>query len=66
VGENAPLVRELACAGLAHLGVAIDSSSNERADGDADLTAPGAGAAVLVVLAREDVEIARQTRALLA
>jgi acetate kinase len=47
VGENSPRVRELACDGLAHLGVPESVP-------------------VLVVPAREDVEIARQTRALLA
>jgi acetate kinase len=67
VGENAPLVRELACAGLAHLGVAIDRGRNERAGGDhSDIGARDSPAAVLVVRSREDVEIARQTRALLA
>jgi acetate kinase len=66
VGENASRVRELACAGLAHLGVALDTARNESADGDADVSTAGGRAAVLVVRSREDVEIARQTRALLA
>ena len=47
VGENSPRVRELACEGLAHLGVPDH-------------------VAVLVISAREDVEIARQTRALMS
>ena len=46
VGENSARVRELACEGLAYLGVPD-------------------GVAVLVIAAREDIEIARQTRALL-
>jgi acetate kinase len=46
VGERSARVRELACEGLAHLGV-------------------GSRVAVLVVHAREDLEIARQTRELL-
>jgi acetate kinase len=46
------------------LGLAIDVEANESAGGkDADLTAPAAGTQVLVVQAREDVEIARQVRA---
>jgi acetate kinase len=49
VGENAARVRELACNGLAHLGVGP----------------PDNRVRVLVVNAREDVEIARQVRALL-
>jgi acetate kinase len=52
VGENAQRVRELACAGLGHLGVESEAST----------TAP---VAVLVLHAREDLEIARQVRALL-
>jgi acetate kinase len=48
VGERAERVRELACAGLEHLGVG----------------APGSPVRVLTVRAREDIEIARQARAL--
>jgi len=47
VGERAPRVRELACAGLEHLGVGTPAVR------------------VLTVEAREDLEIARQARALL-
>jgi acetate kinase len=36
--------------------------SNATAAGDVDLTAPGAAARVVVVTAREDVEIADQVR----
>ena len=32
IGEHAPQVRALACTGLEHLGVALDSERNERAD----------------------------------
>jgi acetate kinase len=47
VGENAARIRELACAGLGHLGVG------------------GPEVRVLVVHAREDLEIGRQVRSLL-
>ena len=50
VGERAARVRELACAGLSHLGVGT----------------PGSAVRVLAVRAREDLEIARQARALLS
>ena len=64
VGEGSALVRRAACEGLGFLGLAIDVEANESAGGeDADLTAPAAGTQVLVVQAREDVEIARQVRA---
>jgi acetate kinase len=65
VGERSARVRELACEGLSHLGVAIDASRNDAVDRDADVRADGSGIAVLVVRAREDLEIARQANALL-
>jgi acetate kinase len=52
--------------GLAFLGLAIDPARNDTAQGDLELTADGAAARTLVMEAREDLEIARQTRAVLA
>jgi acetate kinase len=66
VGENAAEVRARAAAGLGFLGVAVDPRRNGRAEPDAEVTAPGATARTFVVAAREDVEIARGTRAALA
>ena len=67
VGENSARVRADACGGLDFLGVAIDDSANcDPGDGDAELSAADAPTAVLLVHAREDLEIARQTRELLA
>src|SRR5918994_4619086 len=66
VGERAPRVRELACEGFEYMGVRIDRRRNATIDGDGDITAYGALARVLVVRAREDLEIARQTRAALS
>jgi acetate kinase len=69
VGENAPAVRAAAVARLAFLGTALDAAANEAAGAelqagrDADVTGPGARARVLVVAAREEVEIARGVRA---
>jgi acetate kinase len=65
VGERSARIRELACQGLWHLGVAIDAARNDAVEGDADVRANGSDVAVLVVRAREDLEIARQARALL-
>ena len=65
VGERAPRVRELACHGLAHLGVELDPGRNAGALGDDDVSPRGAQVRVLVVRAREDLEMARQARALL-
>jgi len=65
VGEHAAPVRAAACERLAFLGAGLDAAAN-AADADAVISRPGAGVAVLVVTAREDLEIARQVRALLA
>jgi acetate kinase len=66
VGENAPEVRRAAVEGLGFLGVALDAERNARVEPSADVTAPGSSARVLVVAAREDVEIARGVREALA
>ncbi|MGH9289817.1 MAG: acetate/propionate family kinase, partial [Acidimicrobiales bacterium] len=68
VGENAPTVRAAAVAGLGFVGAALDAHRNSAAVGGAgdpaaDITGPGSSARVLVVGAREDVEIARGVRA---
>ena len=65
IGEHQPEVRADLAARLAHLGVAVDGERNRRARGDADLTAAGAAVRVVVVTAREEQEVARQTAALL-
>jgi acetate kinase len=70
VGEHAPVVRSAAVAGLAFLGVTLDPDRNTAASGagspDAVVSLAGMAPAVLVVEAREDLEIARQTVATLA
>lgn len=62
VGENSAMVRRRAAARLGFLGIDIDASLNERGSGDRDISADGATASTLVVAAREDREIARETR----
>jgi acetate kinase len=66
VGERAAPVREAIMAGMTFLGALIDRPGNAAAEGDADVSAWGAGVRTLVVSAREDLEIARQVRAVLA
>ncbi|HVV89222.1 MAG TPA: acetate/propionate family kinase [Solirubrobacterales bacterium] len=65
VGENAPAVRERACAAAGFLGVGLDPARNERGAPDTVLSPPGTAVAVVLVAAREDVEMARQARELL-
>jgi acetate kinase len=66
VGENSPDVRARAAFGLAFLGVKIDPERNREAKADTEIGAADAGTRTLVVEAREDLEIARQVREVLA
>ena len=66
VGETSAEIRARTMDGLGFLGVKDDPVRNESGAGDREIGAPGAPARALVVSAREDIEIARQTRALLA
>jgi acetate kinase len=63
VGENAPEVRRRAGAGLRWLGVQLDDQRNSAPGGDVDISHTGAAVRTLVIAAREDLEIARQVRA---
>ncbi|MCY7404266.1 MAG: acetate kinase [Cryobacterium sp.] len=62
VGENAPLVRERALAGLEALGIRIDPVRNAAADrGARVISADDSAVTVLVIPTNEELEIARQT-----
>jgi acetate kinase len=65
VGEHLHEIRSGAVAGLGFLGVAVDESANARGEKDRDISAGTANVRTLVVRAREDVEIADQTRRVL-
>lgn len=65
VGENSPEVRRRTVAGLGFLGLVLDETSNVSAEGDALVSAPESPARVLVLRAREDLEIAHQVAAVL-
>ena len=66
VGEHSALVRGRAAERLGFLGVEVDSSANRAITGDGDISAGEARVRSLVVAAREDLQIARETRRLLA
>lgn len=66
VGENAAPIRERCAAELGFLGVALDREANESAAGDREIGADGAQVRTLVIEAREDLEIARGVRQVLA
>jgi acetate kinase len=65
VGENAVSVRAEVGRRLGFLGVGVDEAANATATPDADVTEPGAPVRTLVVAAREDLQVARQTRSVL-
>ena len=66
VGENVPLVRDRALAGLHRLGIDVDPPRNRaRADGPRVISPDGAPVTVLVVPTDEELAIARDTADLL-
>ena len=65
VGERSAVVRELAVQGLGFLGLAVDMQRNAAVSADADVSRAGTPATTLVIVAREDLEIARQVRAIM-
>jgi acetate kinase len=62
VGEHASAIRARAASGLGFLGVAINAAVNQGAVADVDITGGGATVRTLVLRAREDLEMVRQTR----
>jgi acetate kinase len=69
IGERSAELRRRAVAGLAFLGIDVDGGANERLGhldgGGTEITGAGSRARVLVIAAREDVEIAHGARAAL-
>jgi acetate kinase len=66
VGEHSPEVRELAVRGLGFIGLTLDSEANRAEATDRPIGGQGASVAVLVVAAREDLEIVAETRKVVA
>jgi len=62
VGENSAEIRSRAADRLGFLGVHVDHDRNDTAPSDRDISPPDAPVRVLVIAAREDIEIARQVR----
>jgi acetate kinase len=65
VGENAPSIRQRAAERLGFLGIEIDADRNRSERPDADVTATGAAVHCLVLVAREDIQIAAEVRRVL-
>lgn len=61
IGENSPQLRELACQGLEHLGVEVDSTKNYAANhGPREISKDSSLVRVFVIPTNEELEIARQ------
>ncbi len=64
VGENSPLIRKRACAGLDGLGIVIDNNKNETHGGAAfEIQSDAATVKTLVIPTNEELEIAQQAAA---
>jgi len=62
VGEHVPEVRAAACEPFAFAGVTLDETRNLDPEPDGDVARAGAPVRVLVITARDDIEIARAVR----
>jgi acetate kinase len=60
VGEHSSAVRLSAVRRLEFMGLAIDESANERGAPDSDIAARGSAVRILIVAAREDLQMARE------
>lgn len=65
IGENAAQIRERVCENLGCIGLQLDRTANAVCRPDADVTAPGSPARILVIATREDLAIVREMRRLL-
>jgi acetate kinase len=67
IGENAAAVRARVCADLAVLGIRLDAHNNGSASGEvSEIQTADSAVKLLIVRTNEELEIAEQTRALLA
>jgi acetate kinase len=65
VGENSSLIRQRVVDDLGFLGFALDRDRNQSGHGDREIGRLGESPFVLVVAAREDLQIAREVRQVL-
>ena len=66
IGENGIRIRQSVCQGLEYLGIRIDPDRNQVRGRDTVISADGSQVSVLVVLANEELVIARETARLVA
>ncbi len=62
VGENSPLVRQMSCEGLGHLGIQLDDEKNRAPkNGIREIQSSRSRVRILVIPTNEELEIALQT-----
>ena len=66
IGENGIRIRQSVCQGLEYLGIRIDPDRNQVRGRDTVISAEGSEVSVLVILANEELVIARETARLVA
>lgn len=64
VGENSPLVRNLACERLGYLAIALDKDQNDKRGEELVISTPDSKVKVMVIPTNEELAIARETFAL--
>ena len=64
IGENSPVIRELICQSLGYLGAVIDREANQVRGKERDVSSPLTTTRVLVIPTNEELEIARNTLAI--
>ncbi|WP_456403289.1 acetate/propionate family kinase [Hydrogenimonas sp.] len=64
IGEHSARIRQMACRGLEHLGIELDEGRNEK--GEETISTDRSRVGVLVLPTDEELEIARQTEAVLS
>lgn len=62
IGEGEPVVRAAVCAALGFCGVELDAAKNAAVQGEAEVASAASRVRVLVIPARENWQIARETR----
>jgi acetate kinase len=65
IGEGSPTVRASACAGLRFLGIEVEVDANTASGGDRCISPAEAAVCVLIIEAREDLEISAGVRTVL-
>jgi acetate kinase len=66
IGEHDPITREMCCEGLDPFGVVLDREKNQTGRGEArEISKPNSPVKIFVIPTNEELEIARQTVAVM-